>query len=277
MKQAIRFLGWAARVLWIVVIIFSITALLSGMNLLFSIMPREPTFSLSEGAAVMSIPFVLNNTGYYDITDLNVTTLVTDHHGAQISRATNVVPLIPRGNCTNATLSIVVNLTEIASRDLTYLLLEDGNFTLATSVSLRFAYAIPLRMSLNATMPWGAPLHNFSVGGLSFDLFNLTHLKALIPLGFENHSPFLDINATVRFELYNDTGGIIGSETIDLHRPPNSEFEEDRGEVLLSRLDATPSGKVRVYFETPQFRYELPEFRYELPELPYELPVIPFG
>jgi len=254
MKQAIRFLGWAARVLWIVVIIFSITALISGMNILFSVRPGEPTFSLSGGAAVMSVPFVLNNTGYYDISDLNFTTLVTDHRGAQISRATNIVPLIPRGNCTNATLSIVVNLTEIASGNLTYLLTEDGNFTIATWVSLRFAYAIPLGMSLNATMPWGAPLHNLSIGSPSFEALNLTHLRALIPLGFENHSPFLDMNATVRFEVYNATGGTIGSETLDVHAPPNSGFM-DRGEVLVSLLGLTPSGEVRVYLETPQFSY----------------------
>ncbi len=252
MKIAIRMLGIATIILWLVILFFSVTAVYSVMNLGVNL--GEVQMLPSSKGITFSLPFSIDNNGYYEIADLNLTTCVTDPDGTLIDLTETFVQSIPRDTTVNATHTIPLDLDSIMSMDYLPFLFEDSEFNVEIFVGLNFAQAVPVQLSTNATIPWGAPLADFSVGSVSVSPLNSTHAEASIPLSFENHA-ILDLTGTLTLELYNDSQNMITSgETVI--RVPSHQSYSDRIVMYTSLQDAskvTSSGKVHVIFETPMF------------------------
>ena len=252
MKIAIRMLGIATIILWLVILFFSVTAVYSVMNLVVNL--GEVQMLPSSKGITFSLPFSIDNNGYYEIADLNLTTRVTDPDGTLIDLTETFVQSIPRDTTVNATHTIPIDLDSILSMDYLPFLFEDSEFNAEIFVGLNFARAVPVQLSTNATIPWGAPLADFSVGSISVSPLNSTHAEASIPLSFENHA-ILDLTGTLTLELYNDSQNMITSEET-IVRVPSQQSYSDRIVMYTSLQDAskvTSSGNVHVIFETPMF------------------------
>lgn len=247
MKNAARALGWATKALWILLIVFSITSLYSALSL--GIGFGEPQVSYSEDAMVTSMPFRIHNTGFYDITDLNVTTVITDTEGRAVSSSTTFVPLIAAGSDAEVMHNISLSLSDL---NLTALAFEDTNFETNTIIALKFARAIPVQMSTNTSIPWGAPLYNLSIGEIGYS-FNGTHFVGTADLSFENHSPFFNVTGTIRYELYNSGGERLSSGETTVDVPSYSGYQGQMRLVLDDPTKLTPSGEIHVYFDTTVF------------------------
>lgn len=247
MKNAARALGWATKALWILLIVFSITSLYSALSV--GIGFGEPRIGYSNGAMVTSQPFLINNTGFYDITDLNVTTVITDTEGRAISASTTFVPLIAARSNAEVTHNVSLSLSDL---NLTALAFEDTNFKTNTIIALKFARAIPVQMSTNASIPWGAPLYNLSIGEVGYSS-NGTNLIGTADLSFENHSPFFNVTGTVRYELYNSGGERLGSGETTVDVPSYSGYHGQMRLALDDPTKLTPSGEFHVYFDTTVF------------------------
>lgn len=255
MKQAIRALTIATLILWILLIAFAITAIYSVLNL--GIDFGEIQFLPSSKGVVLSLPFSINNTGYYDISELNVTTRVTDDNGTLLALSETLVQLIASGSSIERAHNISIDLSDIMAMDYTELLFNDSSFELDAFVALNFAYAIPVQISMNTSITWGAPLSNLSIGEISVLPYNSTHSEVVIPLSFENHS-FFDIVGTMRLEVYNDLDELVTSGQTSLDAPSNygyvGQVEMYLGIGDLSKL--TGSGNLRLVFESPMFTVE---------------------
>jgi len=250
MKQAIRALAIATLILWILLIAFAITAVYSVMNL--GINFGETQFFSSNDNVVLSLPFSINNQGYYDISELNVTTHVTDYNGTLLALSETFVPLIASGSNVETAHNISITLTDILSMGYTEFLFNDSSFELDTFVALNFAHAIPVQISMNLTIPWGAPFSN-----LSIEYIPPENNTLVIPLSFENHS-FFDIVGTLRLEVYNNLDELVISEQSSLNVSSHGEYDEPFEMYLsigdLSKL--TENGNLRLVFESPMFTVE---------------------
>jgi len=248
MKQAIRALSIATTVLWILLLLFSATSIYSALKLDFGF--GEPGASVSNEVLTMSLPFYIDNGGFYDVSDLNVTTNISNHDGTLISNSTTLVPLISRGSRVDKAHNISIRMNEMISKDLTSLLFEDSDFDIDMFLTLKYAHAIPLQLSSNMTLPWGAPLANLSIGEPSFIPINLTHFRVVTPISFENHS-FFALNGAITLELIDDLDQSVGSGATDISVPPmngcNTQVE------MVIRSDARTPTEARVYFETSAF------------------------
>jgi len=258
MKQAIRALTIATLILWTFIIAFAATAIYSVINLSKGIDFGEVQFFPSSKGVVLSLPFSINNTGYYDIAELNVTTRMTTHNGTLLALSETLVPLIASGSSIEKVHNISIDLNDIISMGYDELFFNDSSFGFDAFVSLNFAYAIPVQMSINMSIPWGAPLSNLSIGEISVDpLYNSTHSKVVIPVSFENHS-FFDIVGTMKLEIYNDIDELVTSGQTNINVSSNSGYNEPV-EMYLSLGDLsklTESGKIRLVFESPMFTAE---------------------
>jgi hypothetical protein len=148
------------------------------------------------------------------------------------------------------------------SESLAYLLFDDGNFTLDTGVSLRYAYAFSFAMQIpNASLPWGAPLADLSVGDPTPSVYNLTHIQVTIPLTFENHA-FFPVTGQVLLDLYNSTRASLGSGSTLVDVAPESPYAG--AIVILLPVDAgfTATGYVDLSFENPMFNVGPVEYAY---------------
>jgi hypothetical protein len=254
MKQAIRALAIATLILWILLIAFAITAVYSIMNL--GIDFGETQFFSSDDNVVLSLPFSINNPGYYDISELNVTTHVTDYNGTLLALSETFVPLIASGSNVETAHNISIDLNDLFM-GYTEFLFNDSSFDLETFISLNFAHAIPVQISMNMTIPWGAPFSNLSIGEISVLPYNSTHSEVVIPLSFENHS-FFDIVGTMRLEVYNDVDELVTSGQTSLDVPSNDRYV-GQVEMYLSigdRSKLTESGNLHLVFESPMFTVE---------------------
>jgi hypothetical protein len=245
MKQAIRALSIATKILWIILIIFSITAAYSAANLRVNF--GKPTTSFSDGIISLSTPFSIDNTGFYEITDLNITTHIKDHDNKVVSTSTTIVPTIPPNRNIQETHNITLNLKNL-TRELLYLAFNDSILEMHTFVALRFANAIPIQMSTNATMQWGAPFYNFSIGEISL---NYAQKMLTVPLSFENHA-FFSVNGTMRLEVYNSENEQISIAQIIVEVASGSRFE-GFVEMSVDPSKLTREGQIHVFFETSMF------------------------
>jgi hypothetical protein len=245
MKQAIRALSIATKILWILIIIFSITAAYSAVNLRVNF--GEPKTSFSDGIISISTPFFINNTGFYEITDLNITTHIKDRENKAVSTSTTIVSTIPPNSNIQETHNITLNLKNL-TRELLYLAFNDSVLEMHTFVALRFANVIPIQMSTNATMQWGAPLYNFAIGEISL---NYAQKMLTVPLSFENHA-FFGVNGTMRLEVYNSENEQISIAQIIVEVASGSRFE-GFVEMSVDPSKLTREGQIHVFFETSMF------------------------
>ncbi|MBE0512347.1 hypothetical protein IBX38_04780 [Candidatus Bathyarchaeota archaeon] len=251
MRYAVRALGWATKILWILIIVFSVASVYSAMNVRMGF--GQPQAFLSSGFMVISVPLFVNNTGLYDLSELNMTVAVMDYNESLLSTSTTFVPSIPRGSSIETAHNVSVNLDDITSKLLNYLF-NDTVFNLDMSLKINFAHSIPFEVSTNMTMPWGAPLYNFSIGQISYNFLNLTHQEAIIPISFENHSPYFSVDGFMQVEIYNDNDELLGFSVSDLNVPSHSSYDS-QVEIVVDVSKITGSGEVRFYFETSAFSF----------------------
>ncbi|NIR87554.1 hypothetical protein GWO13_08375 [Candidatus Bathyarchaeota archaeon] len=253
MKPAIRALTTATTIIWILLIAFSVTALYSVMNL--DIGFEEAQFSPSSTGAVLSLPFFINNGGYYDISDLNITTRIADSNGTPLTLSETFVPVVSTGSVVEAAHNISIELSDVMKH--IELIFNDSFFMFDTFVTLNFAHIVPVQVSMNMTVPWGAPFSNVSAGEISVLSFNSTHVRVVVPLSFENHS-FFNITGTMQLEIYNDVDEFVTYGETNLDVQPQSTYNEQI-DMYLSLEDAsklTETGRLHLIFETPMFTVE---------------------
>jgi len=243
MKYAIRALGWATAALWILVILFSGTVVYSAMQIGMDF-GEEPEMTVSNGEMTMAIPFSISNGGLYDISELNITTVIAAENETVISRSTTTVPLISRGKTVNETHDIRLSLDDMLTKNLTYMLFNDINLSVGMLVGLTYAYAIPLTVSTSLPMPWGAPLNNLTIGEPSFTAIGESSYNVTVPLSFENHA-FFSLNETIRLEIM-DGNNLIGSKEENIPVPPRTRYDNP----IFVTIGSVPSDmvEVRLYF-----------------------------
>lgn len=269
MRQSIRALGWTITISMLILFAFLATAAYSLFQTVvmeqgirfgdFQSRPSDDTF-------VLSIPITVNNTGYYDMTNFNITTVLKDFNGTTLLANSTLIDKIERGSSESRVHNLSLSLVDMLS-NMTYLLFNDTEFKIDLSVGFGYAYALSFHLSvMNTSMHWKAPL-NFTVTEVTPSGFNGTHLTLDVFLELENHTS-LDIVGNLYLKIYNEAGGYIGSGVgIGIvNVPSHSEFSGLSTIVIEidSPLNYTGKGYIEVYFELPMVDYtlELGRFSY---------------
>lgn len=246
MRQTIRALGWIIRILSIITLVLPVTIGFSLMELMDSkaIGFQKPIATFSEAQINYSLPFYINNKGFYDFSDINITVLAVVENKT-IGRFSQTYSAIPAHTMFNASFEISLSLREIISRDVD-LLFQDSKIDLNISLFFRIAYVIGLGIALNLTMPWGAPLHNVSLTPLQF---NTTDQKFSTFLSFENHAQF-PINGTLLIEIFNNKSELLGSSLNYIDVRPGEKLQKLLLKILVEDISKiTSTCFVRVSFE----------------------------
>jgi hypothetical protein len=210
--------------------------------------------STSDGTLLMSIPFSISNNGLYDISELNITSIISAENETVVSSSHTFIERIRRGSSVNITHDIRVSLPDMLNKNLTYLLFNDANLTIGMLVSLRYADTIPLKISSNQTMPWRAPLYNLTIDKIS----PVSPDQVNVFLSFENHAFFL-LNGTLFMDLIDMAGNPVGSGTANVFAPPDDDYLiEIPVQITVSALDPSDIAEVHLRFEMNLFRLEEP-------------------
>jgi hypothetical protein len=251
MKYAMRALGWLVYVLWLVIIVFTATALYSAFQMHVDF--GEPQTSTSGGTINTSQTFSIENNGFYEIYNLNLTTVIQELTGTPVSRDSTVVRMIPSGRRIDSAHNVSFSLNDITSAGLSNLLFNDTNLEIEMSVALSYADTIPFKISTNYTMPWGAPLYHITIGDASINPQNAADARVILPFSFENHS-FFDLNGTMHTEIINTLNQRVGTSTTSINAPPQSGYSTHL-EFLVPLGSASTLKEAQIYFNTSVLSY----------------------
>jgi len=240
----IKALGWIIALLWIITLILPISVVFSLMKLAEgkNMGIQEPIFSLSNGNLSLTIPFYINNTGFYDISEVSVKIKISKANTAITTLSKNL-PNIPAGRMINASCNFSASLNEIFQRHST-LLTEDANLDVDAALHFRVAYAIAFNITQNFPTRWGAPFQNLTVYGVAY---NNTANVFSFSISFNNHA-FFPINEPLTIELYNSSGEKVSSALWSLDVPSGETFQELIEVKITDPSEMTRSGFIRLFF-----------------------------
>jgi len=261
MRQSIRALGWAITISMLIVFAFLVTAVYSVFQSVLmeqGIKTGGFQSSFLNNTFVFSVPITVNNTGYFDINDFNISAVLKDANGTTLTASSVFVPEIKKGSSETRLYNLSMNLADIIS-NMAYLLFNDTEFKIDFSVGFRYAKALGFQLAMrNTSMPWGAPLSGLTLRGLQISSFNATHILVNIYLEFENHS-FFDIVGNLLLKVYNETGGYIGSGIASVNVPSNSRLSGPIPATINMEnpLNFTGRGSIEVFFDLPAYNYTL--------------------
>ncbi|MFQ5710449.1 MAG: hypothetical protein ACE5GD_01580 [Candidatus Geothermarchaeales archaeon] len=261
MRQSIRALGWTITIVTLLIFAFLAISVYSLMQMLLvnqGIKLGDFRHEASNGTFVLSLTITVNNTGYFDISKLNVNTVLRDFNGATISNTTTSFGKIASGSEATERHNLTMSITDMLSKNLTYLLLQDGELKIDTSIGLRYVNVLGFQIAVsNTSIPWGAPFGNLSIGEPSMPRpITETRFLVEVPLSFENHSPF-DIDGSIFIIAFNQDGALIGSENKTVSVRSYSAYSDKiQIEASLGSLqNYTGSGYLEICFETTTFRF----------------------
>jgi len=261
MRQSIRALGWVVTISTIILFAFLASAVYSILQMAIfnqGIRIGDPRTEFKDGNLKLSMPITINNTGYYEINELKITTTLKDKNGTVITTNTTTIREIKRGDVRSEVHAMSLSLDDLLSR-MKYLLFNDTEIKLLISIGFRYAYALGFQISVtNITMPWGAPLYGLTLKEINILGSNGTHLFLEMTLYLENHS-FLDAGGALHLKVYNEKGEQIG-EGIGLLYVPAGERQEDPVPMILSltRPEAfTGKGYVDVSLQIPTYEHPI--------------------
>jgi hypothetical protein len=249
MEMAIRALGWAAKLLWVILLVMITTIAYSATQI--SLAFGELTTTVNEQTVTISLPITVRNAGLYDLTQLNVTTQITDQNRHSLVKDSTLTQIIPRGTNTTTMLTTELNITRILDQD-SGLLFNDTTFTVFQYVAFNYANAIPLNAYVNQTMPWGAPLSNLEIGNPTY---NTTTSIATVQVYFENHNQYVPVNGTVCIEIYSSQNILLGAGTASINAQPHTSWSTQVDVLVNNFQTISPQGEIHLLFETSAFNY----------------------
>jgi hypothetical protein len=203
---------------------------------------QEPAASFSEGQFYFSAPFYINNTGFYDLSEINIT-VFAEAENRTVARFSQIFPKVHAHSLFNASYEIAFSLEEIVSKN-SNLLFHDLDVDLDVSLFFRVAYVISFGIASNLTMPWGAPFYNFSLTSIQY---NSTNQEFSTLVTFENHTQF-PINGTLLIAIFNEENDFLGSYGEHVNVYPEDIFQK-LFEIQIEDLKMTETGFIRVFFD----------------------------
>jgi hypothetical protein len=244
-------IGLATTFFWIFLIAFFVSAVYSLKDVHFDF--GDPQTNLtSDNKFILSIPVSIINKGFYDIDSFNMSTEVFDREGLSIARGSTFIPIITKNASVTVTHNMTIDINDLLERYQDYLF-NDTEVKIHEVVGMKIGDMVPLQASANFSVPWGAPLYNFTLGKAEYAAHNLTHFRAVVPVSFENHAPF-DVVGTIQTRMYNSADEVIGNGQTSIEAYHNSPYNGYL-ELYVPITGITESGRFEIYFQTLLFNY----------------------
>lgn len=243
MQQTIKALGWAIRFLWIIILLLLVFVAYSLFRFAEpgNIGIREPQVTFSGDVFSFSAPFFINNTGFYDLADANLTVMI-GHQNGVLKTFSSFVPYVPAGMTWNSTYQLAVTLQELASDS--WLLTNDTNLTLGMSASFRVAYVLALGISTNFSQPWMAPFHNLAISEVGY---NSSTQEISMLASFENHASY-SLQGEFALEVYDSGSRRLGYFMHDISVARGAPYSSSY-QFVVDGSQFTNKGVIRLSFD----------------------------
>ena len=217
-------------------------------------------YEFKDGNVRLSLPILVNNTGYYEIDEFRIATTLKDENGRLIVTNSTLMKNIGRGEFKYGTHMVSLSFADIFSKMRAYLF-NDTNIKLSILIGFKYASVLEFQVSMvNVSIPWRAPFYGLRLKSLILRESNGTHLFFDLDMDVENHF-VSDIGGLLCLTIYNEKGMRVG-EGVGLLYLPSGERLEEPIMVVASLTDPeafTGKGYAEITFQLPVID-ELVEF-----------------
>jgi len=262
-RHSIRALGWTATILAIILFIFLASIFYSILQITIlspGIRMGSLKYEFKDGNVRLSLPILVNNTGYYEIDEFRIATTLKDENGRLIVTNSTLMKNIGRGEFKYGMHTVSLSLADIISKMRAYLF-NDTNIKLSILIGFKYASVLEFQVSMvNVSIPWRAPFYGLRLKSLILRESNGTHLFFDLDMDVENHF-VSDVGGLLRLTIYNERGVRVG-EGVGLLYLPSGERLEEPIMVVASLTDPeafTGKGYAEITFQLPVID-ELVEF-----------------
>jgi hypothetical protein len=247
LRQTIRAIGWLITVLWIFTLLLPVTVGFSLARLLKSksMGIREPTFSFQNRNFSISMPFYVNNTGFYDFSDIKVNIQIRKENETILTFSKSL-PNIPADVMVNSSCEFSISLEEIASKNIE-LFTNDAELFVDAALGFRLAYVMAFEVSMAFPTSWRAPFYNLTTSNFAYN--NISKLSTTV--SFVNHAYF-PVSGLLMVGLYNSVHELLGNSSQTINVFPSEAFSSVFEIVIDEPFKMTDNGFIRVYFEEVQ-------------------------
>lgn len=241
MRLTIKAIGFTVALLWIITLTLPVSVTLSLLKLAEgkNLGIKEPTFTFTNGNLSLTMPFYINNTGFYDISEAKVQVKICKAN-IVLAEVSKTLPEIQAGQTVEANCSFTASLEEVFQKDRT-LLTEDADLNVNATLHFRVAYLIAFNIASVSATQWGAPFHNLTVYG---ETYNKTSHVLSFYVSFNNHASF-PLEGSVTVSIINLNNETIGATSLNLNVQPGEAFLE-HVEVAVNPQKMTNSVLVRL-------------------------------
>jgi hypothetical protein len=255
MNVPIRMITIATSLLWVILIIFSASAIYSLKDIRVDIGGPQTTMAL-HNELLVDFPIGIVNKGYYNLNDFNISMEIHDAQESVVAQGFTFIPVINRDEIFNTTNRMKMNLTDIMQA-YQNLIFNDTELQINDTISMKTARLISLQVSSNLTMHWGAPMYNLTFEKPEFTMqvapHSTNYVRVTIPMMFENHASF-DLTGTIHASMYNDRNIVTSTSSIVFKALQQSSYHADL-ELDVPVTGTTSSGHFDIFFSTPFFSY----------------------
>ena len=244
-------LSIATTFFWLSLILFFVSAAYSVKDVRLDF--GEPQIdTTSDYKILFSLPITVDNKGYYSIGSFNVTTEISDKEGFIITRSSTFISKIEQGKEITTAHNVTIDIDALSQDNQEYLF-NDTELEIHEIIGLKLADVIPVQASTNFSIPWGAPLYNFTLGKIEYSAYNRTHTRAIVSISFENHA-FFDLTGSVQIGMYKSPNIFLGQGQITINASQSAQY---RGHIELTVPIAkiSENGYFEAYFLTPLFNF----------------------
>jgi len=251
MRIPIQMLSIATTFFWLSLILFFVSAVYSVKDVRLEF--GEPQIdTTSDYKILFSLPITVDNKGYYSIGSFNVTTEISDKEGFIITRSSTFISKIEQGKEITTAHNVTIDMDALSQDNQEYLF-NDTELEIHEIIGLKLAEVIPVQASTNFSIPWGAPLYNFTLGKIEYSAYNRTHMRAIVSISFENHA-FFDLTGNIQISMYKSPNIFLRQGQTTVNAPQNALY---RGQIELTvPIAGIPEdGYFEAYFLTPFFNF----------------------
>lgn len=248
----------AVRLLNVLIIISIVSALgiaaalaATAVRILPTVSVDQPSLSFTESEVRIDIPLSLSNPGPMPISDVSLMLSVKDGSDTTILSGSGGPFTVSAGRTEHLTFPLTLPLSDTSRPILSRLLTSSENLTVTATL---LAYVPPLAKLTGRAFtdfPWGALVDNLQISTPSVAIYNSSHLLVTVPMSFENHSPFIDVDTVLEAEIINATTGLsAGAGSLHVQAARNSAFSQD----LILYL-GTPLSSETLFFNDATLNY----------------------
>jgi len=255
MKIPIHMITVAASFIWVLLIIFSASAIYSLKDIHLDIGKPQTTIA-PQNELLVEFPIGIVNNGYYNLNELNISIEIHDPQKTVLAQGYTFIPVIKKDETLNTTDRMTMNLADILQAHQN-LILNDTELQINRTVNVKTAGLISLQVSSNLTMAWGAPLYNLTFEKPKFTIQvtpdSTNYVRVTIPTTFENHA-FFDLTGTIRVSMYDNRNVVTSTESIVFNEPQQSSYHADLA-LDVPATGIASNGYFEILFSTPFFSY----------------------